>query len=251
MSAYALETRNLCKRFGSIQVTRDVDLKIARGARHALIGPNGAGKTTLVNLMTGVFAPSGGQILLDGQDITGATPQRRVGGGLARTFQINALFSQLTVAENVAIPTAQRLDVSWRLWGKTSGHPRVVEEVARLLDELGILALAGKRIVDLAYGHRRLVEIAIALALKPQVLLLDEPAAGIPNSESGVILELLERLPQDISIVFIEHDMNLVFRFAQQITVLVEGAVLTEGTVAEIRADERVRNVYLGKRHHG
>jgi branched-chain amino acid transport system ATP-binding protein len=251
MSNYALETRALCKRFGSIHVTKNVDLKISRGARHALIGPNGAGKTTFVNLVTGVFSPSDGHIFLDGKDITKSTQQYRVTVGLARTFQINALFNHLTVAENVAIPTAQRLGVSWHPWGKTRANAIVVEEVVRLLDELGILSLAEKRIVELAYGHRRMVEIAIALALKPKVLLLDEPAAGIPNSESGIILELLERLPEDISIVFIEHDMNLVFRFAKQITVLVEGAVLTQGTPQEIRADERVRNVYLGKRHHG
>jgi branched-chain amino acid transport system ATP-binding protein len=249
--SFALETRNLCKRFGTIEVTRNVDLKIAHGARHALIGPNGAGKTTFVNLVTGIFAPSDGAILLSGKDITKASPQRRVAEGLARTFQLNTLFNQLTVAENVAIPTAQRLGASWKPWGKTGSNPVVVDEVAHLLDELNILNLAGKRIVDLAYGQRRMVEIAIALALKPKVLLLDEPAAGIPNGESGVILDLLEALPADISIVFIEHDMNLVFRFAKQITVLVEGAVLTEGTPADIRRDERVRNVYLGRRHHG
>jgi branched-chain amino acid transport system ATP-binding protein len=224
---------------------------IAHGARHALIGPNGAGKTTFVNLVTGVFSPSAGSIFLSGRDVTASSSQRRVADGLARTFQLNTLFNDLTVAENVAIPTAQRLNVSWQPWGKTSASAAVVDEVARLLDELNILDLAPKRIADLAYGQRRLVEIAIALALKPKVLLLDEPAAGIPNGESGIILDLLERLPADISIVFIEHDMNLVFRFAKQITVLVEGAVLTEGTPADIRCDERVRNVYLGRRHHG
>jgi branched-chain amino acid transport system ATP-binding protein len=248
--SFALETRNLCKQFGPIQVTRNVDLRIAHGARHALIGPNGAGKTTFVNLVTGMLAPSVGTILLSGHDITRASSQRRVAAGLARTFQLNTLFDDLTVAENVAIPTAQRHGCSWQPWGRTASSKAVVEEVARLLDELGILALAARRIADLAYGQRRLVEIAIALALKPKVLLLDEPAAGIPNGESGIILDMLERLPQDISIVFIEHDMNLVFRFATTITVLVEGAVLTEGTPAQIRSDERVRNVYLGRRHH-
>ncbi|SNT27651.1 amino acid/amide ABC transporter ATP-binding protein 1, HAAT family [Noviherbaspirillum humi] len=248
---YALETRGLCKRFGAIQVTRNVDLKVEQGARHALIGPNGAGKTTFVNLCTGMLKPSEGAILLNGKEITGVSPQRRVGNGLVRTFQINTLFNALTVAENLAIPTAQRLGKSWLPWGKTSHSAEVVTEVAKLLDELHLLPLADKKISDLAYGQRRLVEIAIALALKPQVLLLDEPAAGIPNGESGMILDLLERLPQDISIVFIEHDMNLVFRFAKKITVLVEGAVLTEGTPAEIRGDQRVRDVYLGRRHHG
>jgi branched-chain amino acid transport system ATP-binding protein len=246
---YALETRNLCKRFGSIHVTKNVDLKIEQGARHALIGPNGAGKTTFVNLVTGIFAPSEGSILLSGKDITNASPQHRVVDGLARTFQLNTLFNDLTVAENVAIPTAQRLGKSWKPWGRTCDDKTVVEAVAQLLDDLNILPLASKRIADLAYGQRRLVEIAIALALKPKVLLLDEPAAGIPNGESGIILELLERLPSDISVVFIEHDMNLVFRFAKKITVLVEGAVLVEGTSDEIRTDERVRNVYLGRRH--
>jgi branched-chain amino acid transport system ATP-binding protein len=248
---YALETRKLCKRFGAIDVTRDVDLKIVRGARHALIGPNGAGKTTFINLVTGIFAPSGGAILLDGKDITGTTPQHRVAGGMARTFQLNTLFTELTVAENIAIPIAQRLGASWRPWGRSAGDQRVTEELVGLMDGLNLLTLASRRVADLAYGQRRLIEIAIALALKPKLLLLDEPAAGIPNGESGIIIDLLERLPNDISIVLIEHDMNLVFRFASHITVLVEGAVLTEGTTAEVRADERVRNVYLGRRHHG
>jgi branched-chain amino acid transport system ATP-binding protein len=248
--SYALETRDLCKRFGAIQVTKNVDLKIRHGARHALIGPNGAGKTTLVNLCTGMFKPSGGAILLNGSDITSASPQRRVGGGLVRTFQINTLFNGLTVAENLAIPVAQRLGNSWKPWGRTAGDAAVTGEVIRLLDDLKLLPLASKKISDLAYGQRRLVEIAIALALQPKVLLLDEPAAGIPNGESGMILDLLERLPEDMSIVFIEHDMNLVFRFAKSISVLVEGAVLIEGSVAEIRNDQRVRDVYLGRRHH-
>jgi branched-chain amino acid transport system ATP-binding protein len=248
---YALETQNLCMRFGALKVTKNIDLKIAAGARHALIGPNGAGKTTFVNLVTGLFSPSEGNILLDGKDVTKSSSQHRVAGGMARTFQLNTLFNTLTVAENVAIPTAQRLGISWRPWGKTTSTPAVVEEVAALLDSLNILPLASKRIVDLAYGQRRLVEIAIALALKPKVLLLDEPAAGIPNGESGIILDLLEKLPADIAVVLIEHDMTLVFRFARHITVLVEGAVLTEGSTAQIRSDERVRDVYLGRRHHG
>jgi branched-chain amino acid transport system ATP-binding protein len=248
---YALETRKLCKRFGAIDVTRDIDLKIVHGARHALIGPNGAGKTTFINLVTGMFAPSGGAILLDGKDVTRTTPQHRVVGGMARTFQLNTLFNELTVAENIAIPIAQRLGASWCPWGRSASNQRVTEELVGLMDGLNLLALASRRVADLAYGQRRLIEIAIALALKPKLLLLDEPAAGIPNGESGVIIELLERLPGDISIVLIEHDMNLVFRFASHITVLVEGAVLTEGTTAEVRADERVRNVYLGRRHHG
>nr|WP_050461427.1 ABC transporter ATP-binding protein [Herbaspirillum autotrophicum] len=247
--AYVLETHNLCKRYGAIEVTRDIDFKIARGARHALIGPNGAGKTTFVNLVTGVTAPTSGTIFLDGKEVTQTTPQHRVAAGLARTFQINTLFTELTVAENVAIPIAQRLGLGWKVWGKTGKHAALVEQAALLLDQLGLLALAARPVNQLAYGQRRMVEIAIALALKPQVLLLDEPAAGIPNGESGIILDLLERLPEHISILFIEHDMNLVFRFAKKITVLVEGGILTEGTPAEIRADDRVRNVYLGRRH--
>ncbi|EJL92691.1 ABC-type branched-chain amino acid transport system, ATPase component [Herbaspirillum sp. CF444] len=245
----ALETRGLCKRYGAIEVTRNVDLRIERGARHALIGPNGAGKTTFVNLVTGVAAPTAGSIYLDGRDVTQASPQKRVAGGLARTFQINTLFTELTVAENVAIPLGQRMGIAWKLWGKPAHHAGVVEEAAALLEQLGLLPLASRRVNQLAYGQRRMIEIAIALALKPQVLLLDEPAAGIPNGESGMILDLLERLPEDISILFIEHDMNLVFRFAKKITVLVEGSVLTEGAPADIRVDERVRNVYLGRRH--
>ena len=244
-----LETRGLCKRYGAIEVTRNVDLCIERGARHALIGPNGAGKTTFVNLVTGVTEPSAGSIYLGGREVTDASAQKRVAAGLARTFQINTLFADLTVAENIAIALSQRLGLAWKLWGRPAAHAEIVEQAAALLEQLGLLTLAARRVNALAYGQRRMLEIAIALALKPQVLLLDEPAAGIPNGESGMILDLLERLPADIAILFIEHDMNLVFRFAKKITVLVEGAVLVDGTPDDIRADERVRNVYLGRRH--
>ena len=248
MSA-ALETRGLCKSFGALGVADDIDFRLERGARHALIGPNGAGKTTFVNMLTGCLTPSAGRILLGGEDITLLDQAGRVKRGLGRTFQINTLFRRLTVLDNVALAVAERRGIATRTWRAASAYPEVREETLSLLETLGIGGDAGVRIVDLPYGKQRLVEIAIALGLKPKVLLLDEPAAGVPSLESGLILQVLDKLPDDIAILIIEHDMDLVFRFACRITVLVQGHVLCEGTPAEIAADQRVHQVYLGESH--
>jgi len=246
----ALETRGLCKSFGALTVADDINFRLERGARHALIGPNGAGKTTFVNMLTGLLSPSSGRIVLGGEDITATGQAKRVKLGLGRTFQINALFRRLAVLDNVALAVAERRGVARRMLRAASMHEDVRAESMELLATLGLAEDAGIRILDLPYGKQRLVEIAIALGLKPDVLLLDEPAAGVPSLESHRILQVLDNLPEHIAILIIEHDMDLVFRFAQRITVLVQGEVLVEGPPEEIARDRRVHQVYLGEQHH-
>jgi ABC-type branched-subunit amino acid transport system ATPase component len=243
----ALEIRDLNKNFGALTVARDIRLELPKGARHALIGPNGAGKTTLVNLITGVLRPSGGSILLDGHDITSLPQADRTRRGIARTFQINQLFRGLTVLENVYLAVAERVGASHRLWRPAGAEREVIDQALAQLEALRLADDALTPVRELPYGRQRLVEIAIALAQHPRVLLLDEPAAGVPSSESHLILDVIGALDPDIAILIIEHDMDVVFRFASRITVLVAGAVLTEGTPHEIRADARVRAVYLGE----
>jgi len=250
VSGAALETRGLCKSFGALTVADDINFRLERGARHALIGPNGAGKTTFVNMLTGLLSPSSGRIVLGGEDITATGQAKRVKLGLGRTFQINALFRRLAVLDNVALAVAERRGVARRMLRAASMHEDVRAESMELLATLGLAEDAGIRILDLPYGKQRLVEIAIALGLKPDVLLLDEPAAGVPSLESHRILQVLDNLPEHIAILIIEHDMDLVFRFAQRITVLVQGEVLVEGPPEEIARDRRVHQVYLGEQHH-
>jgi ABC-type branched-subunit amino acid transport system ATPase component len=246
----ALEVRHLNRSFGALRVTRDVNLTLARGARRALIGPNGAGKTTLINLITGALKPSSGEVLLDGKDITASSQAERARRGLARTFQINQLFRGLTVLENLCMTIGERDGECSNLWRAAGAKASVIEEALDHLEALRLVDDALKPVRELAYGRQRLVEIAIALAQKPRVLLLDEPAAGVPSSESHLILDVVDALDPDIAILIIEHDMDVVFRFARQITVLVQGAVFTEGTPDEIKANEDVRAVYLGQEAH-
>jgi ABC-type branched-subunit amino acid transport system ATPase component len=250
----ALQVERLNRSFGALPVTRDVNLALERGARRALIGPNGAGKTTLINLITGVLKPHSGRVLLDGKDITGTSQAERARRGLARTFQINQLFRGLTVLENLAMTIGERDGNCNNLWRPAGAKRAVIDEALDHLEALRIADDALKPVRELPYGRQRLVEIAIALAQKPRVLLLDEPAAGVPSSESHLILDVVAALDPDIAILIIEHDMDVVFRFAREITVLVQGAVFTEGTPDEIMSNPEVRAVYLGEeggRRHG
>ncbi len=248
--AYALQTEKLCKSFGALTVADHIDFRLEPGARHALIGPNGAGKTTFVNMLMGALAPSSGRILLGSEDMTRASQAVRVRRGLGRTFQITTLFRSLPVLDNVALAVAERRGDAQRMWRAASSHKEIIEESQNLLATLGLADDAATAAQDLPYGKQRLVEIAIALGLKPKVLLLDEPAAGVPSADTEKILQHLEKLSADIAILIIEHDMDLVFRFAHRITVLVQGQVLVEGAPEEIAADQRVRDVYLGEATH-
>ncbi len=247
----ALETIGLHKRFGALIVANYIHFRLEAGARHALIGPNGAGKTTFVNLITGRLAASAGRVLLAGEDITTLPQAARVRRGLGRTFQINTLFRRLSVLENVCLAIGEHAGIGGDMFRPIGKRRRVLEGAYALLERLGIADDALTPVRQLPYGKQRLVEIAIALGLQPTVLLLDEPAAGVPTAESGIILDVIEQLPSGIAVLIIEHDMELVFRFASRITVLVQGNVLVEGTPAEIAANARVREVYLGQRHHG
>ena len=246
----ALETRGLGKRFGGLVATNDVTFRLERGARHALIGPNGAGKTTFVNLLTGVLAPSAGRVLMGGEDITRLRPEARVHRGLVRTFQINQLFADLTPLETLALAVSERLDHGAQWWRPVGGKI-VAREVDQVAARFGLTDVLDLRTDTLPYGKQRLLEIAVAFACAPRVLLLDEPAAGVPAAERQDILDAIAALPADVSVLLIEHDMDLVFSFAQRISVLVDGALLVEGTPAAIESDPRVRAVYLGEGSHG
>ena len=243
----ALETIGLQKRFGGLVATNDVSLRIAVGARHALIGPNGAGKTTFVNLLTGVLAPSGGRVLLGGEDITGLKPHLRVRRGLARTFQINQLFPEITPLDTIGLAVAERLGRGGDWWRVAGGKAEVLDEILAIAERFRLTDVLQARTATLAYGKQRLLEIATAFACRPRVLLLDEPAAGVPEAERHELLATIAELPPDVSVLLIEHDMDLVFSFATRISVLVNGALLTEGPPDAIAADPQVRAVYLGE----
>jgi ABC-type branched-subunit amino acid transport system ATPase component len=242
-----LETVALDRHFGGIIATNQVSLRVEKGARHALIGPNGAGKTTLINLLTGVLRPSAGRIMLDGQDITPLEPHQRVRLGIARTFQINQLFADLTPLETLGLAVSERLGSGtdwWRLVGTKAG---VVDEIVSLLERFGLTDVMDERTAVLPYGKQRLLEIALAFACKPRVLLLDEPAAGVPEAERHEILATIEALPKDVTVLLIEHDMDIVFSFADRISVLVNGELFVEGAPDDVARDPRVKAVYLGE----
>jgi len=251
MTIPALRTASLNKSFGSLVVAQDVAITLPQGARYALIGPNGAGKTTLINLITGALQPDTGQILLGEDDITAFEPDRRVKRGLARTFQINTLFPDLEPLEAVTLAICERQGVAGTWWRRLAGCRAAVDEAYEILTSLRLGAVCYRPTRELAYGQQRLLEIALALATKPKVLLLDEPAAGVPRQEGGELFEAIANLASNITVLFIEHDMEVVFRFASRVIVMVGGRLLIEGTPAEIAADPRVREVYLGRARHG
>ena len=246
MNDVVLQTEQLVKRFGGINATNDVTMGVQRGARHALIGPNGAGKTTLINLITGVLEPTEGRITLEGQDITRLAPHERVHRGMVRTFQINQLFDSLTPLQTLALTVSQHLGLGGRWWQPLGASTEVTARCERLLEQFHLTEVMEQPTRVLAYGKRRLLEIAIALACEPSVLLLDEPVAGVPAGEREELLQTVADLPADVSVLLIEHDMDLVFSFARRMTVLVNGAVLTEGDPQQIANDPEVRAVYLG-----
>ena len=248
MSA-ALETVGLVKRFGGILATDHVSFTLEAGARHALIGPNGAGKTTFVNLLTGVLTPSEGRVLLGAEDVTLLRPDQHVRRGLARTFQINQLFPEMTPLEALALAVSERLGGGTQWWRRV-GADGLVDEVARIASRFGLADVLDRPTASLAYGKQRLLEIALAFACEPRVLLLDEPAAGVPQAERAELIEAVAALPRDVAVLLIEHDMDLVFAYADRISVLVDGALLTQGRPEEIAKDARVRAVYLGEAEH-
>jgi branched-chain amino acid transport system ATP-binding protein len=249
-SSMTLRTEGLSMQWGVFKANSDISLTFAPGARHALIGPNGAGKTTFINLLAGSLTPTSGGVFLGDSDITRLPQHARVKRGMTRTFQINTLFGGLTVLESVVLVICER-EQRGLVWYRTVAQQRdAVDEAMALLQSLKLEREADHVTRSLAYGKQRLVEIALALATRPKVLLLDEPAAGIPSAESKELFEVIAQLPRDVTMLFIEHDMGLVFRFAERITVLVGGRVLTEGTPAEIAADPRVKEVYLGEATH-
>lgn len=246
-----LELRGLSKRFGSLEVTRHVSLTLEPGARRALIGPNGAGKTTLINLISGRVQPSAGEVWIGGRNATTMPEARRVKAGIGRTFQITSLFRRLTVEENVALAVAEHAGVAGRLWPDRRVRERIDARVGEIMAVLRLGDHAGRPVEVLPYGIQRMVELALALALEPAILLLDEPAAGVPRDEVGVIFDAIARLPGDMAVLLIEHDIDVVFRFASRVTVLVAGAIYAEGTPEEISEDAGVRALYLGEAGRG
>jgi branched-chain amino acid transport system ATP-binding protein len=244
-----LETIGLEKRFGGIVAAHDVSLSVEKGARHALIGPNGAGKTTVINLLTGVLRPTAGSIMLGGNDITGLLPHERVRLGMARTFQINQLFPDLTPLESIGQAISERLGTGAQWWRVIGTKSAITEEIAEILERFRLVDVMHARTGVLPYGKQRLLEIAIAFACRPQVLLLDEPAAGVPEAERHELLATIEALPEDVTVLLIEHDMDLVFSFADRISVLVNGGILLDGAPEEVAHDPRVKAVYLGEEH--
>lgn len=247
----ALEARGVAKSFGSLVVARDLDLELPRGVRYALIGPNGAGKTTLINLLTGMLRPDGGRIFLGEDEITALSPEARVRRGLARTFQINTLFADISALESVTLAVCERRGEAGSWCKRLASHREAVDEAHGILASLGLATDCYRATRELAYGRQRLLEIALALATRPRVLLLDEPAAGVPRDESADLFEAISGLSKELTVLFIEHDMNVVFRFASRIIVMVGGRILVEGTPEEIARNAEVRTVYLGANRRG
>ncbi len=248
MSA-GLEVRGLNKSFGGLKVAQNIGFDLKPGDRKALIGPNGAGKTTFANLITGALQPNSGSIRLDGADIANLKESQRVKAGVAKTFQITTLFKRMSVRENIRLPILERTGKSRNGFVRADRNPDVEREIDEWLGQFNLSRFSEIPVQDLAYGQQRLVELALTLALRPRILILDEPSAGVPSSDSHIIADAIERLPGSLSVLIIEHDMKLVFQVASHIVVLVNGTILTEGTPEEISRNPQVRELYLGGRH--
>jgi branched-chain amino acid transport system ATP-binding protein len=246
MNAPALEIAGLSKRFGGLPATKDVSLTVMPGERRLIIGPNGAGKTTLFNLVTGDLDPDGGSVKLFGNELIGMPTQRRVHLGLARTYQILTLFPRETLMHNVVLALLGLDRLRWNPWSVLTGHRALYAAAGDALDKVGLGDRASRVVAETSYGERRRLELAMALAQKPKVLLLDEPLAGLSQGERQAVRSLLDVIPRDVTIVMIEHDMDTALAFAERITVLHYGEVIVEGTRAEVVADPRTREVYLG-----
>lgn len=246
----ALRVEKLRKNFGALQAVSGVSLAVAPGERRAIIGPNGAGKTTLFNLISGELPPSSGHVLMDGRDVTRWADYQRSRLGMARTFQRNNLFLSLTVWENVRLAVQRCMGVSSNLVRRAESLTRVNSRTDDLLGQMGLSERADTLAKNLSYGEQRQLEIAIALATEPTILLLDEPTAGMSPAETKSITELLHALPRSLTLLIIEHDMDVVFRLAEYVTVLHYGQVLLDGPAEEVRTDPRVLEVYLGTGSH-
>ena len=247
MSEPRLETKALSRNFGALKAVQDIDFKLEAGARHALIGPNGAGKTTFINLLTGVLPPSQGRVLLAGRDITGKGQAERVKLGVARTFQINRLFRGLSVLENISIAVAERKGAAWSMLYPIGRRGDVIAESIELLETLKLADIAGHRVSELPYGRQRLVELAITLALKPDVLLLDEPAAGVAPALLDTIADrILQLNARGVGFLVIEHNMGFVARLCRRVMVMAAGRLLRDGTPDEVLADAGVVDAFLG-----
>ncbi len=240
------EVINLKKAFGGLTVTNNVSLSMAPGDRVALIGPNGAGKTSFVNLVTGNLQADSGEVRIGGQNVNKVDAIGRVRRGLVRSFQVTRLFQDMTPAEHLGLAILQRTGRSGRMFGNFLAMRDVMAETEELLGTLGLAALAHRKVSEIAYGQQRLLEIAVAMALKPKVLLLDEPAAGVPQSDTNRIEQALADLPADLAVLMIEHDMDLVFRFAKRVVVLAAGTIVFDGSPKDVTQDARVREAYLG-----
>jgi branched-chain amino acid transport system ATP-binding protein len=242
----ALEITGLNKAFGGLRVTQDVTLSVRCGERRLIIGPNGAGKTTLFNQISGDMRPNSGRIILFGQDVTKLAPYARAHLGLSRTYQIITLFGADTLEHNVTLGLLGLLASRWQMWRPLSSYRHLAEEARRILDAVGLLHLADHPASNIAYGEKRRVELAMALAQKPRVLLLDEPLAGLSNSERATVKALIAAIPKETTVVMIEHDMDTALDLAETVTLLNYGRVIVDGERDKVIADERTREVYLG-----
>jgi branched-chain amino acid transport system ATP-binding protein len=245
MSA-VVDVKELCKSFGGLQVTRSVNLRVEQGERHLLIGPNGAGKTTLFNLIAGDFAPSSGSITILGQPVTRTPTAARAQLGLARTYQIVTLFGRDNLLHNIKLALLGKLALRWRHWGSFDHDRTLSERAMEVLDSVGLAAKAQWPLEQTSYGEKRRLEIAMALAQNPRVLLLDEPLAGLSSEERETITALLRNIDRSITILMIEHDMEVALALADRITLLHYGEVILAGTRQEVVADPRTREIYLG-----